>query len=286
MLSKKSASEIKQTVEAVLQPVTSTVYLMHTLATAANDFLVASTPGRFVKRTVSEVKAILGLGTAAYTAVTDYVTHDLATAANDFLVASGAGVFVKKTLAEVKTILGLGTAAYTAATDYAVAAKGVTNGDSHDHVGGDGAQIAYSGLSGLPTLLGYTLTVMATASPAGVPADSKNYYYGSCPQPMDEYATYHRIYIPKAGTIKAAYIYWNCAGGGGTTEEISTYIRLNNTSDTLIAAVGNNLSSKIFSNTGLSIAVAQGDYIEIKSVTPAWVTNPSDVRIGGVIYIE
>lgn len=35
---------------------------------------------------------------------------------------------------------------------YAVTAKGVTNGDSHDHSGGDGAQIAYSGLSGLPTL--------------------------------------------------------------------------------------------------------------------------------------
>ena len=35
---------------------------------------------------------------------------------------------------------------------YAVLAKGVTNGDSHDHSGGDGAQIAYSGLSGLPTL--------------------------------------------------------------------------------------------------------------------------------------
>ncbi len=35
---------------------------------------------------------------------------------------------------------------------YAPIAKGVTNGDSHDHSGGDGAQIAYSGLSGLPTL--------------------------------------------------------------------------------------------------------------------------------------
>lgn len=35
---------------------------------------------------------------------------------------------------------------------YALIAQGVTNGDSHDHSGGDGAQIAYSGLSGLPTL--------------------------------------------------------------------------------------------------------------------------------------
>jgi hypothetical protein len=79
------------------------------------------------------------------------INRGLATAADDFLVASGVGVFVKKTLAEVKTLLGLGTAAYTASTDYAVAAKGVTNGDGHDHNGGDGAQIAYSTLGSIPS---------------------------------------------------------------------------------------------------------------------------------------
>jgi len=42
-----------------------------------------------------------------------------------------------------------GSAAYTASSDYAVAAKGVTNGDSHDHVGGDGAQIDH----GVPVAL-------------------------------------------------------------------------------------------------------------------------------------
>ncbi len=35
------------------------------------------------------------------------------------------------------------------ATDFAVAAKGVTGGDTHDHVGGDGAQIDHGGLGGL-----------------------------------------------------------------------------------------------------------------------------------------
>lgn len=35
---------------------------------------------------------------------------------------------------------------------YAPIAKGVTGGDSHNHDGGDGAQIAYASLSGLPTL--------------------------------------------------------------------------------------------------------------------------------------
>jgi hypothetical protein len=40
----------------------------------------------------------------------------------------------------------------TAASTYAPVAQGVTNGNTHDHSGGDGAQIAYSSLSGLPTL--------------------------------------------------------------------------------------------------------------------------------------
>lgn len=35
---------------------------------------------------------------------------------------------------------------------YAPIAKGVTNGDSHDHSGGDGAQIDYNGLANLPTI--------------------------------------------------------------------------------------------------------------------------------------
>lgn len=40
----------------------------------------------------------------------------------------------------------------TAGTTYAPILKGVTNGDAHDHNGGDGAQIAYSSLSGTPSI--------------------------------------------------------------------------------------------------------------------------------------
>jgi len=88
-------------------------------ATAESDFITSNaSPFAWAKRTLAEVKTILGLGTAAYTAATAYVTHALATAANDFLVASGSGAWVKQTLAEVKTTLGLGSAAYTATSAY------------------------------------------------------------------------------------------------------------------------------------------------------------------------
>ena len=80
-------------------------YVKHSLATAANDFLVASGAGAFAKQTLAQVKTTLSLGTAAYTASTAYVTHALATAANDFLVASGSGAFVKQTVEATRAIL-------------------------------------------------------------------------------------------------------------------------------------------------------------------------------------
>lgn len=43
-----------------------TGHISHSLATAVNDFLVASGVGVFVKKTLAEVKTILGLGDAAY----------------------------------------------------------------------------------------------------------------------------------------------------------------------------------------------------------------------------
>lgn len=42
-------------------------------------------------------------------------------------------------------------------SSFAPTSKGVTNGDTHDHSGGDGAQIAYASLSGAPTLYNQTI---------------------------------------------------------------------------------------------------------------------------------
>jgi hypothetical protein len=61
----------------------------------------------------------------------------------------------------------LGTAAATDATAYAPAAQGVTGGDSHDHSGGDGAQIDYGSLSGLPTLGSAAAAATGDFAPAG-----------------------------------------------------------------------------------------------------------------------
>gem|GEM_PF-5359892 len=68
---------------------------------------------------------------------------------------------------------------YAAATHnhdaaYAPIAKGVTNGDAHDHSGGDGAQIAYGGLSGIPSTFapaGHTASHATGQADALSPAD-------------------------------------------------------------------------------------------------------------------
>jgi len=60
---------------------------------------------------------------------------------------------------------------------YAPVAQGVTNGNSHDHNGGDGAQIAYSSLSGLPTLGGAApLSVGTSAGTVAAGDDSRLTY--------------------------------------------------------------------------------------------------------------
>lgn len=70
----------------------------------------------------------------------------VSTASNDFQVGNGSGGWIKKTLAETITILRTSLDSI-----FAPIAKGVTNGDSHDHNGGDGAQIAHGNLSSIGT---------------------------------------------------------------------------------------------------------------------------------------
>lgn len=199
---------------------------------------------------------------------------------------------------------------------YAPATKGVTNGDSHDHVGGDGAAIVEAALTLADNTTGDVTTarhgfvpkapnlttqflrgdatwaagIHGYALPVGAdtfsPLDSTTYYFGSLfSLPPSTGVDNYRQYIPVAGVITAAYIFMQAAVAG-TAEDISVYIRKNDTSDTLIATLGVSANKRVFSNTGLSISVAVGDYVEIKMVCPAWATNPDTSRLGGNFYVQ
>lgn len=129
---------------------------------------------------------------------------------------------------------------------------------------------------------GYTLNVQALTSS---PTDAQTIYFGQLPKAPISTANVSKVYIRKAGTIKMAQLYCY-SGTAGTNESWSIYIRVNNTTDNLIATVSAATSERIFSNTGLNISVNVGDYIEIKSVNPTWATNPLTTIFGGYIYIE
>lgn len=130
--------------------------------------------------------------------------------------------------------------------------------------------------------LGYTLHVQALTSS---PADAATVYFGQLPKAPVTSAAISKVYIRKAGTIKHANIYCY-SGTAGTSENWSLYIRLNNTTDTLIETIGASANERVFDNSSLSISVNAGDYIEIKGVQPTWTTNPATTIYGGYIYVE
>lgn len=129
---------------------------------------------------------------------------------------------------------------------------------------------------------------LQVATGATNPPDSTTLFAGSVPSlGWVTTSTLLKVYIPKAGTIKAIYSHWLILGSNGSSETSILSFRLNDTTDTVISSLITNDSPILtFSNTGLSIPVVQGDYFELKWVTPAWVTNPTNLFTSATIYIE
>jgi hypothetical protein len=132
--------------------------------------------------------------------------------------------------------------------------------------------------------LGYVLQVFS-GNTASI-TDPATLYAGMSPLTIATSAATRRVYIPKAGTVKTIYGTF-IQTVGGTTETSTLSFRLNDTTDTAISsAIINDANTTTFSNTGLSIAVAAGDYFEFKWVTPTWATNPTNVSLAATVYIE
>jgi len=153
-------------------------------------------------------------------------------------------------------------------------------------------QVAHASLvGGVDTVLhthagagggGYAINIQALTSS---PTDAQTVYFGMLPKAPTTTANISKVYVCKAGTIKIAEIYCY-SGTAGTAETWSLYIRKNNTTDYLIATLSAATNERKFSNAAMNIAMASGDYFEIKGVQPTWTTNPLTTIYGGYIYIE
>jgi len=132
----------------------------------------------------------------------------------------------------------------------------------------------------------YSLTFAGASSN---PADATTYYYGSLYSLTQQTtAGINRVYVPVAGTIIACAGMMTIGGTPGSSETSTLSLRLNDTTDTTITTTftADNLRS-LFSNTALSIAVAALDYLELKWVTPTWITtNPTSVIPHMTVVVE
>jgi hypothetical protein len=101
-----------------------------------------------------------------------------------------------------------------------------------------------------------------------------------------------KLFIPKDGVIRyvLTHVYHTTATWvRSSTYTWSMYVRLNNTTNTLIQSLTAPTTSYFteWINTNVNIAVSQGDYIEIYETTPTvFTTTPGSCYRNGVFVIE
>jgi hypothetical protein len=117
------------------------------------------------------------------------------------------------------------------------------------------------------------------------PPASSTLYFGQCNDSPNDTATKRKIYPQRAGKISAvAGEFVNVAS---SSEKSSLYIRVNNTTDYLISStIATDTNSNYFSNNALSIPIADGDFFELKLVTPAWAQAPASCRSFISVYVD
>jgi hypothetical protein len=130
----------------------------------------------------------------------------------------------------------------------------------------------------------YTLHIQQGSSHN--PVDSTTYYLGgliTSPSPAQGVG---RMYIPRTATIVTAYLFsYNDADV--TNEDITFELQKNATTDySLFSANFGGGKSLAADATNLDIPVSRGDYIELKITTPAWVTNPTNMRTHLILLLR
>ena len=136
---------------------------------------------------------------------------------------------------------------------------------------------------------GYSLRGTLANTSTNPVAGTTYYGGGAVGAPITSTADSRRIYIPKTGTIKSCYGFFNqTASVSGNTGTLN--IRLNNTTDYQVGtAQAHNVNPTLYSgptlNGGSGISVTQGNYIEFKWTCPA-TTAPTNMTSSFIIYIE
>ena len=103
--------------------------------------------------------------------------------------------------------------------------------------------------------------------------------YGVAPQ--TGWTDSHNIYIHRACLVTAVILQTSHVSGSG--EDWPFYLRVNDTTDHLLFTQSG--ATRQLAATGLSIALAAGDLVQVKAINPTWATNPTNFRPNGRIIV-
>ena len=120
------------------------------------------------------------------------------------------------------------------------------------------------------------------------PTDGATVAFGAMPiAPQAAVSTFPAfdIVLRGNGVIRACTLNTWCSGTVGSNESWALYIRHNST-DYLVASVGNTNAIKVFQNTSLNIPYVDGDTMKMIFVNPTWATNPTSVISQGTVTLE
>lgn len=135
---------------------------------------------------------------------------------------------------------------------YAPIAKGVTNGDSHNHMGGDGAEISIE------------IPLLAHGNSATIAASTTNY---SAPAFTALSATSIAAFITTAGTGKNFYL--RTASAQPASGTLVCTVTINGVDSAITFTVAAGAAAGTYSDTTHSASISAGDRIGFKLVNNA-----------------
>ena len=123
------------------------------------------------------------------------------------------------------------------------------------------------------------------------PGDGATLYFGGIGNSGNPSttATYARVYIPVNCTLIGYDLNCLISGVAGSGESSTFAVRVDNTTDiTLTSAMTYSAGSGINEShaSNLNTNINAGSYINIKWTTPTWVTNPTNVNQGIVLWFK
>jgi hypothetical protein len=138
---------------------------------------------------------------------------------------------------------------------------------------------------------GYIQLLNSAGSSTTAMAASTTYYFGTLSVNFfpGTGATTHRVFFPKAGTIKKIYtVFRTGSGTPSSAETVSLYVRVDNTTDyTIGTGFRTDVANTVyFDAQTTNISVAEASYVNIKMVTPAWTTVANYPFVEVRLYIE